>query len=72
MAQSSTARRGSAVGALYAAFDAGVAAGSLAIGWLMQRYSFRLGWGAGAACLVVAWVLCLRLIERGKQTEASL
>lgn len=72
MAQSSTARRGSAVGALYAAFDAGVAAGSLAIGWLMQRYSFRLGWGAGAACLVVAWVLCLRLIERGEQTEASL
>ena len=66
MTRSSTARRGAAVGALYAAFDAGVATGSLAIGWLMQHYSFRLGWGAGAACLVVAWLLCLRLVQPGR------
>lgn len=65
LTRSATVRRGAAVGALYAAFDAGVATGSLAIGWIMQRYSFRLGWGVGAACLVVAWVLCLRLARHG-------
>ncbi len=64
MTGSSVARRGAAVGALYASFDAGVAAGSLAIGWLMQHRSFRFGWGAGAACLVVAWLLCLKLARR--------
>ncbi len=68
MTRSSGARRGAAVGALYAAFDAGVASGSLVIGWIMQHYSFRFGWGAGAACLVVAWVLCLRLVQRRKTT----
>jgi predicted MFS family arabinose efflux permease len=60
MARGLPERRGAAVGALYAAFDGGVAAGSVAIGWLMQRFSFRLGWAAGAACLVVAYALCLR------------
>ncbi len=64
MTRSSTARRGAAVGALYAAFDAGVALGSLSIGWLMQHYSFRFGWGAGSACLVLAWILCKRLAKR--------
>lgn len=66
MTRSSTARRGAAVGALYASFDAGVALGSLAIGWLMQHYSFRFGWGAGSACLVLAWVLCKRLAKRSE------
>ncbi|MFN8010848.1 MAG: MFS transporter [Holophagaceae bacterium] len=61
MARGSVARRGAAVGALYAAFDGGVAAGSTAVGWVMQRFSFRMGWAVGAACLVVAFVLCLRL-----------
>ena len=71
MTRSTTARRGAAVGALYAAFDAGVAAGSLSIGWLMQHYSFRFGWGAGAACLVVAWVLCLRLAKRSERPDTA-
>jgi MFS family permease len=70
--RSTTSRRGAAVGALYAAFDAGVAVGSLGIGWLMQHYSFRFGWGAGAACLVVAWMLCLRLAKRSKAPVAAM
>jgi MFS family permease len=65
MARGSVARRGAAVGALYAAFDGGVAAGSTAVGWVMQRWSFRMGWAAGAACLVVAFGLCWRLARRG-------
>lgn len=70
MARGSVARRGAAVGALYAAFDGGVAAGSTAVGWVMQRYSFRMGWALGAACLVVAFVLCLRLARPAALAEA--
>jgi MFS family permease len=66
MSKGAAERRGAAVGALYAAFDGGVAAGSVAIGWIMQRWSFRIGWAVGAACLVVAWGLCLRMVRRGE------
>ncbi|MBK8727388.1 MAG: MFS transporter [Holophagaceae bacterium] len=72
MSRGAADRRGAAVGALYAAFDGGVAAGSVGLGWIMQRYSFRIGWAVGAACLVVAWGLCVRLARNGdpKRTEA--
>ncbi len=54
-------RRGAAVGALYFAFDAGVALGSLGLGWVMQAAGFRWGWGLGAMLVVPALLLSLRL-----------
>ncbi len=54
-------RRGAAVGALYFAFDAGVALGSLGLGWVMQAAGFRWGWGIGAMLVVPALLLSFRL-----------
>jgi MFS family permease len=71
MARGLPERRGSAVGALYAAFDGGVAVGSVAVGWVMQHYSFRRGWAVGAACLVVAFALCLRLARPAVQVAEA-
>jgi predicted MFS family arabinose efflux permease len=52
---------GAAVGALYFAFDAGIALGSLGLGWVMQASGFRWGWGLGALMVLPAILLSLRL-----------
>jgi predicted MFS family arabinose efflux permease len=57
-------RHGAAVGALYFAFDAGIALGSLGLGWVMQTSGFRWGWGLGALLVLPAILLSLRLKER--------
>lgn len=54
-------RHGAAVGALYFAFDAGIALGSLGLGWVMQASGFRWGWGLGALLVLPAILLSLRL-----------
>lgn len=54
-------RHGAAVGALYFAFDAGIAAGSLGLGWVMQAAGFRWGWGLGALLVLPAVLLSLCL-----------
>lgn len=54
---------GAAVGALYFAFDAGIALGSLGLGWVMQASGFRWGWGLGTLMVVPAILLSLRLRE---------
>jgi MFS family permease len=54
-------RHGAAVGALYFAFDAGIALGSLGLGWVMQASGFRWGWGLGAVMVLPAIVLSLGL-----------
>jgi len=56
-------RHGAAVGALYFAFDAGIALGSLGLGWVMQAAGFRWGWTLGALLVVPAVLLSLRLKE---------
>jgi predicted MFS family arabinose efflux permease len=55
---------GAAVGALYFAFDAGIALGSLGLGWVMQASGFRWGWGLGALLVLPAILLSLRLNAR--------
>jgi len=59
-------RHGAAVGALYFAFDAGIALGSLGLGWVMQVSGFRWGWGLGALLVLPAILLSLRLGERSE------
>jgi MFS family permease len=45
-----TRRRGAAFGGIVAAFDTGIGTGSIAMGWLVDRFGFRSAYGA-AACL---------------------
>jgi MFS family permease len=41
-------RRGAAFGAVLAAFDSGIGTGSTAMGWVIQHYGFRAGFGVAA------------------------
>ncbi len=56
-------RRGSGMGALFFAFDVGTALGALGLGWVMERTSFRWGWAAGVALLVLAIPLARRIVR---------
>lgn len=48
------ARRGAAFGAVLAAFDSGIGAGSIAVGWLIQRFGFSTAFGTAAAISILA------------------
>lgn len=48
------ARRGAAFGAVLAAFDSGIGAGSIAVGWLIQRFGFPTAFGTAAARSILA------------------
>lgn len=48
------ARRGAAFGAVLAAFDSGIGAGSIAVGWLIQRFGFPTAFGTAAALSILA------------------
>ena len=50
-------RRGSAVGTLYFTYDIGIGLGSLIIGFPMEHYGYRWGWGAGAISLCIAFLI---------------
>lgn len=43
------ARRGAAFGSIIAAFDTGIGTGSMTIGWIVEHYGYRSGYGAAAA-----------------------
>jgi len=45
-----TRRRGAAIGGILAAFDTGIGTGSIAMGWIINRYGFGAAYGT-AACL---------------------
>ena len=47
-------RRGAAFGAMLAAFDTGVGTGSMAVGWIIQRFGFPAAFGTAAALSAVA------------------
>lgn len=55
----SAQRRGAAFGALLAAFDSGIGAGSTAMGWLIQHFGFSTAFGvaAGLATLALPYFL---------------
>jgi MFS family permease len=49
----SATRRGAAFGGILAALDTGIGTGSIAMGWIIERYGFRQAF-ATAACLALA------------------
>ena len=54
MAHVPFARRGAAFGAMLAAFDTGIGAGSSIVGWLIHQFGFRPAFGAAAALAALA------------------
>lgn len=56
-------RRGAAFGAVIMAFDTGIGTGSLATGWLIQHYGFRVAFGTGAAISALA-IPCFFAVRR--------
>jgi MFS family permease len=50
----SDARRGAAFGAVLAAFDTGIGAGSIGVGWLIQRFGFGAAFGTAAVLSAIA------------------
>jgi len=59
-------RRGAAVGALFFAFDAATAFGSLSLGWVMEHAGFRRGWAIGALLLTLAIPAARSLVKPQK------
>jgi MFS family permease len=57
-------RRAAAFGAILMAFDTGIGTGSLATGWLIQRYGFESAFGIGAAvsALALPYFLAVRRV----------
>jgi len=72
MAHVSATRRGAAFGAMLAAFDTGIGAGSSVMGWLIHHFGYRLAFGtaAGLAALSLPAFLIAerRLGFRGEHT----
>jgi MFS family permease len=62
-------RRGSGMGALFFAFDVGTALGALGLGWVMEHTSFRWGWAAGVALLVLAIPAARRIVRLAVTSE---
>jgi MFS family permease len=50
----SASRRGAAFGGILAALDTGIGSGSMAVGWVVERYGFRPAWAMAAALAVLA------------------
>lgn len=61
-------RRGASVGALFFAFDAATALGSLALGWIMEHWGFRWGWAIGALLLTLS-IPAARSLVRSKMPQ---
>jgi MFS family permease len=56
-------RRGAAFGSIIGAFDTGIGTGSIAMGWVIQRFGFRPAW-ATAACLAALAIPFFVVLER--------
>ena len=60
----SPARRGAAFGALIAAFDTGIGAGSLLTGWFIDRHGFHVAFTVAAAlsAFAIPYFLAVRRV----------
>jgi predicted MFS family arabinose efflux permease len=67
----SAARRGAAFGAILAMFDTGIGAGSVASGWLIQRFGFSVAFGVGAALSAVSLPYFLAIDRRLSRSGTS-
>lgn len=61
-------RRGAAFGSIIGMFDTGIGTGSIAMGWIVERFGYRPAWGTAAllaACAIPYFVLAERRFLRG-------
>jgi predicted MFS family arabinose efflux permease len=63
-------RRGAAFGSIIGMFDIGIGTGSIAIGWIVERFGYRAGW-ATAAGLAACSIPYFLLIERRVLTPSG-
>jgi len=47
-------RRGAMFGSIIGAFDTGIGSGSIAMGWIIQRFGFQPAWATAAALAACA------------------
>jgi MFS family permease len=64
-------RRGATFGALIGAFDTGIGTGSIAVGWLSERYGFGRAFGVASALAVLSIPYFLYLEKRQWTTSVS-
>jgi MFS family permease len=69
-------RRGAAFGSIIGMFDTGIGTGSIAMGWIVERFGFRPAWATAAilaACSIPYFVLVERrlLIDAPRAAAAS-
>lgn len=65
-------RRGAAFGGILAAFDTGIGTGSIATGWIVQRFGFARAFGVAAAMAALAlpfYVVAEKWFVRGRPAE---
>jgi MFS family permease len=68
----SAARRGAAFGGILAALDTGIGSGSIAMGWIIERYGFRQSFATAAVLALVSipyFYVSSRLIWRDDWTS---
>ncbi len=64
-------RVGSAVGAMFFAFDAATAFGALGLGWVMEHLGFRWGWGIGAALMALSIPVARRIVQKSQDVTSE-
>jgi len=64
-------RRGAAFGAMLAAFDVGIGAGSFAFGPVVERWGYTAAFGASALLALAAWPLLVLGLRRWERTAAG-
>lgn len=64
-------RRGATFGALIGAFDTGIGTGSIAVGWISERYGFGRAFGIAAALALLSIPYFLYLEKRQWTTSVS-
>lgn len=64
-------RRGAAFGAMLAAFDTGIGTGSIAVGWISERYGFGRAFGVAGALALLSIPYYLYMEKRQWTTSVS-
>jgi MFS family permease len=64
-------RRGATFGALIGAFDTGIGTGSIAVGWISERYGFGRAFGVAGALALLSIPYFLYLEKRQWTTSVS-
>ena len=64
-------RRGATFGAMIGAFDTGIGTGSIAVGWISERYGFGRAFGVAGALALLSIPYFLYMEKRQWTTSVS-